>query len=560
MKRILKFLFVIVFISALFRPLSSISAAGIPYSVTVPKYENIIIDGFKDDGYKTVFSYSSAYGGGNCYVFNSASSERPPNAAVTVSSCWNSEFLYLYIEVSGMERSIENPGASKIGDGILFGVKTAENRSVIYSLGVYKSALQLSCLDYSGLGFLGSSNRYTSVVLPEAFVKNSDGRCVYEIAFGWKALGISPSENASFPFNIAAVFNRIPCYTENVFGAEMSEGFIESVIRGQAVPEFESEFILGKSVSHIHIPSVPETVSESTCKTNGKEITRCSECGKIIGERILPLASHKPGETVTVEEDPENPGYGYVSVRCVLCGFELSHNEFLSPKENGGDSSSENVSDKKNCRHSSAVWEKISDASCLKEGLKIRKCKSCSAVIESKTIPKTAHISGSWEIISFPSENLPGERVKRCKLCGTAVKTEILSSDSASSLYGIADGVSDSIEAYISAVMKMNGVDETVYPENEISSLKAAYRYFTECVESENWEAAVYAAENFERVFSELSEILPEESKENFLNASDNSESYVSDTEIYFLTGFLLFAIVLFIFYSIITSRNKTKS
>lgn len=75
-------------------------------------------------------------------------------------------------------------------------------------------------------------------------------------------------------------------------------------------------------------------------------------------------------------------------------------------------------------KHIFSNWETFKQATCSKDGIKIRTCRQCRWT-EMKTIPATGvHRLDKWITIKKPSCEKKGKKVRKCLDCGQAIETE----------------------------------------------------------------------------------------------------------------------------------------
>ena len=86
------------------------------------------------------------------------------------------------------------------------------------------------------------------------------------------------------------------------------------------------------------------------------------------------------------------------------------------------------------CNHTSNGWETQLHPTCTKEGVEIKKCIYCDAVIDSRNIQATGHNYGAWKVRTPATFTEPGIEYRTCLECdhedisSTDVEKEILES------------------------------------------------------------------------------------------------------------------------------------
>lgn len=536
-----------------------ISSSGAAFDIF--KSDNIEIDGYLDGSYNNIFSCDlKTETSSNYKIFQaSQSSDRSllENVKVSVSSAWDNNFLYLYIDISGFNNKLDNSDAKWYGNSIIIGAKSSSGLPVVYSVAEYSSFFRLACIDSSGLGIEGSKYAYTETFLPSAVVRCFGNQCVYEIAFSWKAFGISPCDNMSVPFNIAFIFNSVPYSRENFCGLQMADGFIEGIVSDDLSSSFSSEIILDENIKtnkHIHSAGEAKTIESSTCLVHGKEIVFCKTCNEIIETNELPLVPHKEGKA-EISKDSKNSGYEYWDVRCVWCGILLSRNSVRIDSEEKYNSKSE-----KPHKHTPGKWETVSFADCTSEGLKVKKCKDCFEVIDSEIIPVKKHRPGPWKTVLFPSATGDGEKVKKCKLCGLIIERCKITSEN--DLSFSSDKFSYFAKRYILAATEMNSIDMSLYPSELIAELTAAYSEFTEQIDAENIDLLEIAVSDYEAAYRKLSEYsIPFNENETDISPAENLPVEVNDKYLYILIyTLIIFFVIFFLYFLFKITKNKFKT
>ncbi len=76
------------------------------------------------------------------------------------------------------------------------------------------------------------------------------------------------------------------------------------------------------------------------------------------------------------------------------------------------------------CDHSFGPWKIKREATCTKEGHKVRKCSKCKMPLEA-SIKLKEHAFGDWSVTTAPSCNMPGVESRVCSECGTKEENEL---------------------------------------------------------------------------------------------------------------------------------------
>ncbi len=151
--------------------------------------------------------------------------------------------------------------------------------------------------------------------------------------------------------------------------------------------------------SHVHT-LIEETVPAS-CTANGAVRTRCSVCGTVVSETVIPALGHNTG-SVTVaaacEEDGERLDV------CKLCGVIVS--QTIIPAT-GHTETTETV-----------------EATCTASGSITVKCSVCGKILRQETIPMTDHIVDTTTVAATCEKD--GERTEKCRICGEVLSTAVL--------------------------------------------------------------------------------------------------------------------------------------
>lgn len=170
------------------------------------------------------------------------------------------------------------------------------------------------------------------------------------------------------------------------------------------VPSIDEQPTTEPTTQHKHTPQ--KVTVPASCTINGMEYTVCAECGSPIGEPTIIPAGHKWSDLETVTESTCK-AEGKRVKKCSACG--ATEEEIIDKKE-----------------HTSGEWEIVKEATCNATGEKFQKCTACGDKLNTETIPKKEHIHGEWEIIKESTDIVKGLKIKKCTVCGDTVEEEEL--------------------------------------------------------------------------------------------------------------------------------------
>ncbi len=145
-----------------------------------------------------------------------------------------------------------------------------------------------------------------------------------------------------------------------------------------------------------HVPMT--TTTPASCKHAGEKVITCAVCKKEISRQETPIEPHTPGKwekisDATCERDGEMQQY------CSVCG-ELLNSKVIPAHGHA------------------AYWKTVEEATCVKYGRKEYVCSICSAVLKTERIEKEEHVPGKWEITKDCTCTEPGLKQQTCALCG----------------------------------------------------------------------------------------------------------------------------------------------
>lgn len=153
-----------------------------------------------------------------------------------------------------------------------------------------------------------------------------------------------------------------------------------------------------------HVASIPETLIQATCTHTGIKIVKCSECGALLQETVIPKLDHTI-ETVT-EKHATCSQTGLKVEKCSICDYVAKETQI--PKT----------------EHTPGAWKITKDCTCTEDGLKQQTCSVCGALIgEPVTIAAHEHQAGAWETSIKPTCTTEGEKVKVCTVCNAVVES-----------------------------------------------------------------------------------------------------------------------------------------
>ena len=122
-----------------------------------------------------------------------------------------------------------------------------------------------------------------------------------------------------------------------------------------------------------HTPGDAVTETEATCTENGLKVVRCTVCGEIISEEVIPATDHNWIAVNTVDATCTTEGYtDYV---CANDPAHTKRDDIIPPKgeHTPGD----------------AVTE--TEATCTENGLKVVRCTVCGEIISRETVHAIGH-------------------------------------------------------------------------------------------------------------------------------------------------------------------------
>ena len=141
------------------------------------------------------------------------------------------------------------------------------------------------------------------------------------------------------------------------------------------------------------------TVEPAGCETPGEEVSNCSVCGERGSSREIPAKGHDWGDWKwEVEATCNKEG---LRVRyCKRCN--LREEDYAQ----GGN-------------HQWGEWITTVEPTCMEQGRHQHTCKRCGAA-EWEYIPKADHVFGDWRVVEEPQVGLPGYERRFCVYqCGT---------------------------------------------------------------------------------------------------------------------------------------------
>lgn len=192
-----------------------------------------------------------------------------------------------------------------------------------------------------------------------------------------------------------------------------------------------------------HLPAEWETVTEATCKADGKKVLKCAECGEVIESQTVPAGPHTPSDW-KVESEPTCKTAGVKYTECTVCGERLDEASIERLPHTPGDWV---VSVEQSCKEPGQSWkfctvcnaavdhmmyeklphkeseEKRIEPTCKDDGLKYTECTKCGDILSSETIAKLSHNLSAWEKVSAATCQSGGTEVQKCTLCKDVINT-----------------------------------------------------------------------------------------------------------------------------------------
>lgn len=202
----------------------------------------------------------------------------------------------------------------------------------------------------------------------------------------------------------------------------------------------------GKIVMHAHSEhTVVEEIIEPTCTEDGSKVEKCSVCGEILSEEVIPATGHMYVENKVVE--PTCISAGYTLYVCEKCGAEekrdftdvIGHNwvvkEVVAPTciDEGytvyecsvcGEEKTDDIVPA-NGVHSWVAIETI-DPTCIDEGYTVYECSVCGERKNDDFVPAAgAHNWVAGETVA-PTCGKDGYTVYTCSVCGEEKHDDIV--------------------------------------------------------------------------------------------------------------------------------------
>ena len=68
--------------------------------------------------------------------------------------------------------------------------------------------------------------------------------------------------------------------------------------------------------------------------------------------------------------------------------------------------------------HQAGYWTIVKEATCMEEGLKVKKCARCESILEEKILSKGEHVMSDWQETIAPTCTSEGAEESVCTICG----------------------------------------------------------------------------------------------------------------------------------------------
>ena len=68
--------------------------------------------------------------------------------------------------------------------------------------------------------------------------------------------------------------------------------------------------------------------------------------------------------------------------------------------------------------HQAGYWTIVKEATCMEEGLKVKKCARCESILEEKILSKVEHVMSDWQETIAPTCTSEGAEERVCTICG----------------------------------------------------------------------------------------------------------------------------------------------
>ncbi len=172
--------------------------------------------------------------------------------------------------------------------------------------------------------------------------------------------------------------------------------------------------VCGELLAEEEIPALGHTegewvtVTKATCTTFGEETLSCTSCHKVLDRKLTQSTEHTRGEWIVVTAAScTEEGNEYIS--CTECGYVIAE---------------------RNIAPSGHVHQivRATAPTCTQSGLTEGEiCSLCGEIfVPQEEIPALGHTLGEWETETEPTMNETGLMVRKCVSCSEVIETEII--------------------------------------------------------------------------------------------------------------------------------------
>ncbi|MBQ7580695.1 MAG: S8 family serine peptidase [Clostridia bacterium] len=206
-------------------------------------------------------------------------------------------------------------------------------------------------------------------------------------------------------------------------------------------------FMTDYVAAYPHTPGDWEVKMAPTCAWDGTEVRICSVCGEVAEQRSIPKSGHSYEVSVV---EPTCTSGGYTKYTCTICSSSYK----------------EDVVDKLGHDYQDENMVIIKAPTCIAQGAAFVKCSRCNTRTQKK-IPVSDHTPGEWEVATPATTETEGLKVRKCTVCDAVLESEtipviecIIGSKGDSGtvideergvIYGVEEGV-QSLENYVETV------------------------------------------------------------------------------------------------------------
>lgn len=225
------------------------------------------------------------------------------NSRIEGYASWDATNLYLCVVITTPHKINDNPAGvtSWTGDNIeIAAYNAARSAATSFVMSQVGGALQGYPANVGGLG-IGTRKTYDTTglvnktkTLPGGGFYKTETGYVYELTLGWKTgFGITATENASIPFNVAVNFNDAAADMETSCGIQTGAGIYNEGGKVNLMTQGWNQY-LGFALKLVDILTCEHPDSEwvvykeySEIKGSGEARRVCKYCDKIIATKYI---------------------------------------------------------------------------------------------------------------------------------------------------------------------------------------------------------------------------------------------------------------------------------